>query len=158
MACNNQNGRTIVDTLTPVPGGTATETTYVVDLTHYTCGNRKICSNSAYPLNGTLAYRALGTPEQVGDGAYVADILITGTVSYMPYRTGNCACNGNSCSCSCNCPITENVWEKVSIPVTTATAPTLTAGSVIVSPTDMKDCCSVTNAMSIVGSFTVASA
>lgn len=155
MACNNLNGRTVVDTLTPVPGGSATETTYVVDLTHYTCGNRKICAGSAYPLNGTLSYRALGTPEQVGDGAYVADILITGTVSYMPYRSGNNCC-GNSCSCSC--PITENVWEKVSIPVTAATAPTLTAGSCIVSPTNMKDCCSITNAMSIVGSFTVASA
>ena len=156
MACNNLNGRTVVNTLTPVPGGTATETTYVVDLTHYTCGNRKICSSSAYPLNGSLSYRSLGTPEQVGTGAYVCDILITGTVSYMPYRSGNCSCNGGCCSC--NCPITENVWEKLSIPVTAATAPTVTGGPVIVSPTNMKDCCSVTNAMSIVGSFTIESA
>lgn len=158
MACNNQNGRTYVNTLTPVPGGTATETTYVVDLTHYTCGNRKICSSSAYPLNGTLSYRAVGTPVQVGDGAYVADVLITGNVSYMPYR--NCGCSGGSCSCSCGCqcPITENVWERVSIPVTAATVPTLTAGDVVVKPTNLRDCSSITNAMSIVGSFTVASA
>lgn len=156
MNCNNQNGRTFVNTLTPVPGGTATDTTYVVDLTHYTCGNRKICSSSAYPLNGNLSYRMIGTPVQVGTGAYVADILITGTVSYMPYRSGSNCCCGNSCGCQC--PITENVWERISIPVTSATAPTLTSGPVTVTPTNMRDCCSITNAMSIVGALTVETA
>ena len=58
MPCNqNLNGRTFVNTVIPAPGATATDATYVVDLTHYTCGNRKICANGAYPINSQLSYQ-----------------------------------------------------------------------------------------------------
>lgn len=149
MSCNNYNGRTFVNTVTPAPGATATDATYVVDLTHYTCGNRKICANGAYPVAADLNYKASGLPQSVGNDTYVQDVLITGTCTYMPYR------NGQN-SCGCNCPVTENIWAVVSVPVTAATAPTITAGDVIASPTNLKDCCSLTNAVSLVCSFNLA--
>lgn len=149
----NYNGRTFVNTCIPAPGATAANATYVVDLTHYTCGNRKICTNGAFPVQANLNYKAVGAPQPVGNGTYVQDILITGSCTYMPYKNGQ-----NRCGCDCNCPITENVWATVSVPVASATAPTVTAGEVIASPTNMKDCCSLTNAVSLVGSFNLATA
>ena len=61
MACN-YNGQTYVNTCIAAPGATATDATYVVDLTHYTCGNRKICANGAYPVTSDLNYKAVGVP------------------------------------------------------------------------------------------------
>ena len=148
MACY-QNGQTFVNTCVPAPGATAADATYVVDLTHYLCGNRKVCANGAYPLSGDLKYRALDAPQSVGNDSYVLDVLITGDVTYMPYRQN---------SCECACPKTDNIYATVSVPCGSATAPTITAGMVIASPTNMKDCCSVTNAVSLVGSFNLATA
>lgn len=152
MACNN-NGMTYVNTCIPVPGGTATDTTYVVDLTHYTCGNRKICANGSFPVSANLNYRVLGTPKSVGNGTFQCDVLITGSVTYMPYVNGQ-----NRCGCGCNvCPITENVWAMVSIPVTSADGIDVAGGGeTIAQPTNLRDCCSITNAVSIVDSFNVA--
>lgn len=145
------NGQTYVNTCIPVPGAAAGDATYVVDLTHYTCGNRKICANGAYPVTGDLNFKAIGAPQSVGNKAFVQDILITGTVTYMPYRNGQG-------QCGCSCPVTENVWATVSVPVTDDAVPTVTAGETIASPTNLKDCCSITNAVSLVCSFNLASA
>lgn len=151
MACNNNfNGQTFVNTLTPAPGATAADATYVVDMTHYTCGNRKICANGAYPVAADLNFKAQGLPQPVGNDTYVQDVLITGTCTYMPYR------NGQNNGCGCSCPVTENIWAVVSVPVSAATAPTLTGGETIASPTNLRDCCSITNAISLVCSFNVA--
>ena len=150
MACN-YNGQTFVDTCTPAPGATATDATYVVSLTHYTCGNRKICANGAYPVTADLNFKNSGLPQSVGNDTYVQDVLITGTCTYMPYKNGQ-----SNCGCGCNCPVTENVWATVSVPVGAATSPTLTAGDTIAAPTNLRDCCSVTNAVSLVCSFNVA--
>lgn len=152
MACYN-NGQTYVNTCIPAPGATAADATYVVDLTHFTCGNRKICANGAYPVTGNLQYKAVEAPRPVGNDTYVQDILITGTCTYMPYRNGQ-----NQCGCGCNCPVTENVWATVSVPWGAATSPAITAGEVEASPTNLKDCCPITNAMSLVGSFNLATA
>ena len=153
MPCNN-NGRTYVNTCIPAPGATAESATYVVDLLHYTCGNRKICANGAYPITADLNYRVVGAPQSVGNGTYQCDVLITGQVTYMPYVNGQ-----NRCGCDCNiCPVTENIWATVSVPVSSATVPTVTKGTAIANPTNLKDCCSVTNAVSIVDSFNLATA
>lgn len=152
MNCN-KNGRTYVDTLTPVPGATATDATYVVDLTHYTCGNRKLCANAAFPVTGNLSCQVYNAPRSVGNDAYVVDILISGTCTYMPYKNGQ-----NQCGCGCNCPVTENVWAIVSVPVASADVPTVTPGTVLATPTNMNDCCNVTNAVSLVCSFNLATA
>lgn len=152
MNCNN--GRTFLNSILPVPGATAADATYVVDLTHYTCGNRKICANGAYPVTGQLNYQAQGAPRAVGNDAYVLDVLITGTCTYMPYKSGQ-----GQCGCGCPvCPVTENVWAVVSVPVASDAIPTITAGTVIATPTNMRDCCSITDAISLVGSFNLATA
>ena len=153
MACENVNGRTFVNTCIPSPDATGDSATYVVDLTHYTCRNRKICANGSYPITADLNYRVIGTPQSVGNGVYQCDVLITGTCTYMPYVSGN------GCGCGCNvCPVTENIWATVSVPVTSSTVPTLTKGSAIAQPTNLKDCCTITNAVSIVDSFNVSTA
>ena len=154
MYCN-KNGQTYVNTLTPVPGATAEDATYVVDLTHFTCGNRKICANGAYPIAADLNFKNSGLPQPVGLDTYVQDVLITGTVTYVPYKNGQ---NNCGCGCGCNCPVTENVWAVISVPVTEATSPTLKAGETLASPTNLRDCCNVTNAVSLVCSFNVAGA
>ena len=151
---NCRNGQTFVNTCIPAPGSTADNATYVVDLTHYLCGNRKICANGAYPLSCDLKYKALSAPQPVGNDTYVLDVLITGNLTYMPYRQGQNQCG---CGCDCCCPKTDNVWATVSVPVTSADIPTITAGEVKADPTNLRDCCSLTNAVSLVGSFTVES-
>lgn len=154
MACNCNNGQTYLNSIVPVPGATADSATYVMDLTHYTCGNKKICINGAFPITADLNYKVLSV-ESCGNDCYNCDILCTGTVTYMPYRQGqNCGCG-----CQCNpCPVTENVWTTISVPVTSADIPTVTKGIANCSPANVKDCCNVTNAMSITTSFTVATA
>ena len=149
MSCN-RNGETYVNTLVPVPGGSATDTDYVIDLTHYLCGNRKVCANSAFPISCNLNYQVLSV-DAVGD-AFVANLFISGQVNYKPYRCGN------QCGCDDNCYRSDNVWATVSVPVTTSATPTITGGTVKCAATNLRDCCSVSNAVSLVTSFNVTSA
>ena len=150
MSCNCNNGSTYVNTCIPVPGATAEDATYVIELTHFLCGNRKVCANSAFPIAANLNYQVLSV-QDVGNGAYNANIFITGQVSYKPYRSGY---NGG-CECEDNCYRNDNVWATVSVPVTTADAPLITAGVTNCAATNLRDCCSVSNAVSIVTSFNV---
>lgn len=151
---NCRNGQTYVNTCIPAPGATATDATYVFNLTHYTCGNKKICANGAFPITANLDFRVLGTPEAVGNDTYNCSILVTGTVTYMPYKANGCGCN-----CGCRpCPVTENIWATISIPVASADIPALTAGDAVCEATELRDCCNVTDAVSITCSFNVAPA
>jgi len=152
---NCVNGRTDVNTCIPVAGGTATEEAFVFDLTHYTCGNRKICANGFFPLTADLKYKVIDAPRSVGNNTYVVDLLITGVVTYMPYRPYQ---NNGGCGCQAPCPVSENIWCTISVPWGSATAPVVTPGEVICNPTNLKDCCQITNAMSIVSSFQLAEA
>lgn len=152
MSCNCNNGSTFINTCIPVPGATATDADYVIELTHYLCGNRKVCANSAFPIAATLNYQVLSI-DDVGNGVYNANIFITGQVSYKPYRCGN-----NACGCEDNCYRNDNVWATVSVPVTSETMPTITAGTCKCAAANLRDCCSVSNAVSIVTSFNVATA
>lgn len=154
MACNCKNGQTFLNSCVPVAGGTATSSTYLIDMTHYTCGNRKLCVNGFYPPAANLSAQVIGVPQSVGNDTYVCDILITGTVTYMPYKRGQ-----SQCGCCQPCPETENIYCTVSVPVSAATVPTLTVGTpVIASPTNVQDCCNVTNAVSVVCSVNVVTA
>ena len=153
MACNCKNGTTEIDFLTLVPGGTAENATYQLDLTHYTCGNRKICANGFFPITANLTYQALGTPHSVGNDTYCCDVLCSGTVTYMPYKNG---C-GQQCPCN-QCPVTDNIFVTMCVPCSSATTPTITAGTVVATPTNLKDCCNVTNAVGLATSFNVTTA
>ena len=151
MSCNNiRNGMTYVNTCIPAPGATDTDATYVLDLTHYLCGNRKVCTNAAYPITANLNYQVQGI-EDVGNKTFNCDILVYGTVTYMPYKQG---CN----SCCNPCPQTDNIWATLSVPVTADTTPTITAGTCVCTPANVRDCCNVTNAVSVTTSFNVAQA
>ena len=149
MSCNN--GETFINTLVPVPGATAEQASYVLDITHFLCGNRKVCASSAFPIAANLNYQVLSVDE-LGKGVYNANIFITGQVSYKPYRNGN-----NACGCEDNCYRMDNIWVSLSVPVTTADTPTITPGLTKCSATNLRDCCSVSNAVSIATSFMVES-
>lgn len=153
MSCNCKNGTTEIDFLTLVSGGTAENATYQLALTHYTCGNRKICATGYFPVSANLQYRVLGTPQSLGNGTYCCDVLVTGTCTYMPYK---CGCNQQ---CPCNqCPISENIYFSMCIPCSSSAVPTITGGDVVATPTNLTDCCSVTNAIGISTSFNVTTA
>lgn len=153
MACNCNNGKTFIDFLTAVPGGTAEEATYQLALTHYTCGNRKLCvNNEVYPITADLKFTPVGTPRSIGNETYCCDVICTGTCTYMPYRYG---CGNNGCNV---CPQTDNVYCSLCVPCSSDAVPTITAGEVQCSPTNVQPCSNVTNAVSLTTSFKVATA
>jgi hypothetical protein len=144
MSCNCKNGKTFVNSILPLEG---TSTTYVFDLSHFLCGNRKTCVSSAYPINATLSYK-LESVEQVGDSAYAGNIAVTGTITYMPY----------SCNCCNVCPITEGIFTTLVVPLGSETGNTVTGGIVVATAIPTRDCCTITNLIDIESSVTVAAA
>lgn len=146
MRCN-QNGKTLVEYLTPVPGGTAADASYLLALDHFTCGNRKLCTQEIFPVTADLKFTPLGTPVDIGNGTYCQEVLCSGTVTYMPYV----------CGCQCGvCPRTENIYCTFCVPCSAATTPTLTAGTAVASPTNVQPCQNVTNAIAITCTVNVA--
>lgn len=146
MACNN-NGKTVVVSLTTIPGGTAANASYLLALDHYTCGNRKLCTQEVFPVTADLKFNALGTPVDVGNGSYCCEVLVSGTCTYMPYT---CGCN--------QCPRTENVYTTICVPCSSASAPTLTSGTAVAAPTNVRPCCNVTNTIAITTTINVTTA
>lgn len=145
--CNN--GKTIVVELTPYSGGTPASTTYLLQLDHYTCGGRKLCTQESYPVTASLQATPIGAPVSVGNNAYCQEVLVSGSVTYMPY----------TCGCQCNvCPVTDNIYTTICVPCSAATTPTLTVGTSLASPTNVKQCCNVTNCVAVTTSINVATA
>lgn len=150
MNCNNNNGKTFVISLTTIPGGTAADANYLLQLDHYTCGNRKMCTQEMFPVTADLKATPLGLPVALpvnGTTQYCQEVLISGTCTYMPYR----------CGCQCNvCPQTENIYCTICVPCSAATTPTLTVGETVASPTNAKACSNVTNCVAITTTLNVA--
>ena len=146
MANCNNNGKTFVVSLTTVPGGTAANADYLLALDHYTCGNRKLCTQEIYPVTADLKATAIGTPVDVGNGTFCQEVLISGTCTYMPYV----------CGCNCNvCPRTENIYCTICVPCSSNATPTLTIGTSQAAPTGVQPCCNVTNAIAITTTLNV---
>ena len=147
--CNN-NGKTELVALTPIAGGTADNTSYLISLDHFTCGNRKLCTQGeVFPVTADLKATPLGLPVSVGNGSFCQEVLISGSCTYMPYAYG----------CQCNvCPRTENIYITLCVPCASAAQPTLTIGTSVASPTNVRPCCNVTNAIAITTSLNVATA
>ena len=147
--CNN-NGKTFVVSLTTIPGGTAANANYQLQLDHYLCGNRKLCSQGeVFPVTADLKATAIGLPVDIGNGSYCQEVLISGTCTYMPYQ----------CGCMCNiCPRTENIYTTICIPCSSAASPTLAIGKSVAAPTNVKPCCSITNCVAITTSLNVTTA
>lgn len=148
MNCNN-NGKTFVVSLTTIPGGTAADANYLLQLDHYTCGNRKLCTQEVFPVTAELKATPLGLPVALpvnGTTEYCQEVLISGTCTYMPYQ----------CGCQCGvCPRTENIYCVVCVPCSAATTPTLTVGTSAASPTNTQPCCNVTNCVAITTTLNV---
>lgn len=119
--CICKNGTDRKDFLTPVAGGTAANATYILGLTHYTCGCRKmLLTDPSRPVIAELTVTPVGNPIDVGNGAYCQECIIAGTVTYCPC---------NSCS-----PQVEYVSHRECLPCSSATSPTITMGTVAASP------------------------
>ena len=143
--CNN-NGKTLVVSLTTIPGGTAANANYLLTLDHFTCGNRKLCTQEMFPVTADLKATAIGLPVNIGNGSFCQEVLISGSVTYMPYV----------CGCNCNvCPRTENIYCTICVPCSSAVSPTLTIGNSVAAPTGAQPCCSITNAIAITTSLNV---
>ena len=144
--CKQKSGQTSLVSLIPVVEGTpvATLQTYAVDLQHFLCRNRCICITAQYPLSGTMQAQVKGI-SLIGTSTYSVTIQLIGSISYLPY-----VCGCNSCDI---CPVSETVFETITVPVFSDTGtPTITLDpitTVLVSPTNVKDCCLKTNAVEI---------
>lgn len=150
MNCNcNNNGKTIVEYLTTIPGGTATNANYLLSLEHYLCGNRKVCTQESFPISANLSATAIGSPVSVGNGSYCVEVLVSGNITYLPF----------TCGCNCNvCPRTEGVYVSICVPCSSSAVPTLTIGTSVASPTNIAPCCNVTNAVAITTTLNVTTA
>ena len=119
--CNLRNGSDIQDFLVLVPGGTATDATYALGITHYTCGCRKmLVADSIHPVIANLEATPIGTPIDIGNGAYCQECQIAGTVTYKP--------------CGCCEPRTEYVTTQVCLPCSSAVTPKVGIETVVASP------------------------
>lgn len=142
----NNNGKTFVVSLTTIPGGTAADASYLLQLDHYTCGNRKLCTQEMFPITADLKATPIGLPVNVGNDAYCQEVLVNGSVTYMPYV----------CGCNCNvCPRTENIYCTICVPCSAATTPTLAVGNSVAAPTNVQPCCNVTNCVAITTTINV---
>ena len=147
MACNCNNGKTFVVSLTTIPGGTAADASYLLQLDHYTCGNRKLCTQEVFPVTADLKATSLGLPVDVGNGSYCQEVLISGTCTYMPFV----------CGCQCGvCPRTENIYCTICVPCSAATTPTLAVGTSVASPTNVQPCQNTTNCIAVTTTLNVA--
>jgi len=148
MGCNCRNGRTYVNFLTPAPGGTATSASYNLGLTHYTCGNKKMCVNSAegFPVADGLSVQVLGAPRLLGNGQYCCDVRCICDVTYQ--QVYGCGCCQNSCLQS------EKVVATVCVPCG-ATTPTIVANGVVADAVNVNCGCNSTNEVALTLSFTL---
>ena len=115
--CNCKNGTDVQDFLLTSP----TAGVYVLGLTHYTCGNRKmLLADPTHPVIANLNVAPVGQPIDVGNAMYCQECQVTGTVTYCP--CGSCE------------PRTEYVSYQCCLPTTSATQATLAIGTVTASP------------------------
>ena len=152
MACNNRNGKTYFNSLTPFPGGTEESTSYLMDCTFYTCGNKQMCVNSAegYPFARNFEAQVLNVPRPLGDGLYCCDVRFTCQLVYQQvYRCG--------CVCPNNCLQSEDVVVTRCIPCPSADVPVVKAVGVSASPVGVTCGCPSTNVADVEFAFTVES-
>lgn len=147
-----QNGKTYVNSLTPVKGSTETSASYVLGLTYFTCGNKKMCVNNAngFPVASNLDVQVLGAPRMLQTGVYCCDVRVICDLTYE--QIYGCGCCPNTCLQA------EKVAATVCIPVTSADIPTVTNSGVLADPANVSCGCSTTNECSLNISFTLETA
>ena len=147
MAC--KNGSTEVNFLTPYPAVAAGTDSYLLQLTHYTCGNKQMCLNNAdgLPVVSNLTLQQVGAIQALGGGTYCCDVRCICDLTYQQIC-------GSSC-CPNYCLQTEKCVATVCVPVTSDTAATLTANGALVTPVRISCRCNTTNTVSIDVSFSI---
>lgn len=145
------NGKTYVNFLTPVPGSTETSASYVLGLTHYTCGNKKMCVNNpeGFPVASNLDVQILGAPRLIPNTeVYCCDVRCICDLFYeQVYNNYGC--------CQNTCLQTEKVVAVICVPVTSPDMPTVTASGVLADAANVSCGCSSTNECSLNVSFTL---
>ena len=115
--CNCKNGSDSQDFLL----SSETAGVFLLGLTHYTCGNRKMAlSDPSRPVIASLDIQPVGQPIDAGNGIYCQECLVSGTVTYCP--CGACE------------PRTEYVSQQCFLPTTSATQAKVALGEVAASP------------------------
>ena len=147
MAC--KNGSTEVNFLTPFAGATATSASYLLQLTHFTCGNKQMCLNNAddLPVVSNLNLQQVGSIQQLGEDTYCCDVRCICDLTYQQIC-------GNSC-CPNYCLQTEKCVATVCVPVLSNGAVTLTPNGASVTPQRISCRCNTTNTVSLDVSFTL---
>lgn len=148
-----QNGKTYVNFLTPVQGSTEASASYVLGLTHFTCGNKKMCVNNAngFPVASNLDVQVLGVPRLIPNTeVYCCDIRVICDLTYE--QVYGCGCCPNTCL------QTEKIVAVVCVPVTSADIPTVSASGALADPANVACGCSTTNECTLNVSFTLETA
>ena len=150
MACNCKNGSTEVKFLTPFP--TAEPQSYLLQLTHYTCGNKQMCLNNAdgLPVVSNLSLQQVGEITPLGGDTYCCEVRCVCDITYQQI-------SGNAC-CPNYCLQSEKCVATVCVPLTSADAVTFTANGASVMPVRVSCRYNTTNTVSIDVSFSVAQA
>lgn len=136
-------------TLLPVPNGTATATTYLVDIRHRLCGGRRLCIGGEVPPTSQVQFLITGAPKAVGNNTYMVSVIASGSTVYKPYNP----------NCGCGCNRQDFFNEVFEVPVYSATGVpevTVTAGDVVsTQPVALEDCCNVTSVVSVAATILV---
>ena len=146
----NQNGKTFVNFLTPVQGSTEESASFVLGLTYYTCGNKKMCVNNSqdFPIASNLDVQVLGAPVLIpGTTAYCCNVRCICDLTYE--QIYGCGCCPNTCL------QTEKVVATVCFPVTSADVPIVAAKGVLAAAANVACGCSTTNEASLNIAFTL---
>lgn len=145
MAC--RNGSTEVMFLTPYPA--ADTQSYLLQLKHWTCGNKQMCLNNAdgLPVVSNLTLQQIGEITPYANGTYCVEVRCICDLTYQQIR-------GNSC-CPDYCLQTEKCVATVCVPILSDEAVTLTPNGASVMPMRISCRCSTTNTVEIDVSFSV---
>lgn len=145
MAC--KNGSTSVNFLTPYPA--ADTQSYLLQLTHYTCGNRQMCLNNGdgLPVVSNLSLQQVGEITAYENGTYCVDVRCICDLTYQQISGSGC--------CPNYCLQTEKCVATVCVPLLSGDAVTLTPNGAAVMPLRVSCRCNTTNTVSIDVSFSV---
>ena len=145
MAC--RNGSTSVNFLTPYPA--ADPQSYLLQLTHFTCGNKQMCLNNGegLPIVSNLSIQQVGEIQPLGGDTYCVEVRCVCDLTYQQI-------SGNAC-CPNYCLQTEKCVATVCVPLTSSDPVTLTANGASVMPVRISCRCNTTNTVSIDVSFSV---
>lgn len=142
-----RNGSTDVKFLTPYPA--ADLQSYLLQLTHWTCGNKQMCLNNGegLPIVSNLSIQQVGEIQPLGGDTYCVEVRCVCDLTYQQI-------SGNAC-CPNYCLQTEKCVATVCVPLTSSDPVTLTANGASVMPVRISCRCNTTNMVSIDVSFSV---